>query len=1120
MTLFSKYSKFAVLSALFFFGNNFIYSSENFSSSIQESLAEIKNQLPNLRIKTEDCAAPPLWDLPLIIPKIENLLHEPLSAPLYFSSWTTTVSQSQLSSHFLKLSKEILISTDEDRALALPTVNYDYPKFDISKSSLVKQSGLSADLINSISNIVGEIKQAVPYLKESYSNLSEEEKAAILSLHDFSTGVKVQGSALDTEFKKKTYKSMEKFNQNLLLLSAENVMKSVDRELKNISRLITYSSASISLIQDSQPVQLMTEIGKVIIGGKGNHHYSDETMKDAVLLIDLGGENSYEGSVAGAQDGKIKVVIDFGENITIISTNTVVSAGAGVFGIGLLYLPNPSGTKTIITGSFAQGTGLCGVGGLFVNGPGNFKGERYVQGIGIFGAGIFSSRLGNNSAYEVRLYGQGVGFTRGVGIFRYDGSSATFRGGLVDPDPRESLGTTSLCQGVGYGPRGYAGGGLGLCVLNGNQLSLESSYFAQGAGYWRGAGVFSIQGNSNFVKARRYDQGSGIHSAIGSFFLHGDNNHVVNWGVGPAFGWDNGIGWTIFQGNENKVQAEWGAGTASIASARSFSVFKGNKFRLDLPGLAGAQFNRDIPDYAVSVIEGKENMLKRSIQTSSTANGQIFVSPWGSINFQNVQLTNDVGLPKSEWARLPREEAIQKETINLVDEIKQSETLLGKEKIEKLLRVASAFTIDKINPRIALAHLLTLKENEIQSLIKSLDPADVEGFIQIRIAAGIFGETAADAILNEIENENGKRLAFLLSLLAFAKAETATPTLLKMLNHPDWRIQATAIRVLGFIFNQDYGSSYGRMYVLNNFEKWLNSNWNVQRKKQKLSRELAGRTFAEACSILSLSGRRTVADRLFFLQSAPEDINSNLEEEKAIKLLSYVREQRKESLQNIRQELKSSYVLRETVRTKLLLILDQIIDQSPSFFFRTSGHPERSEGSTEYPSVTMPPQDKRPQNTVSPQIIKDKQKSFPKELIHSVIVALGNIGNEQDAEKISKFLSHESALVREGASAALGRIGKHSLKFLEKEFDSSNITIKIHALLSVTQTSDPALLPILEKGLRDKNAQVQKTALSAIEQLTPAFSKQQQQLRKKIKTLNPQNLSDDILLQKRFLYGN
>src|SRR5581483_11458762 len=96
-----------------------------------------------------------------------------------------------------------------------------------------------------------------------------------------------------------------------------------------------------------------------------------------------------------------------------------------------------------------------------------------------FGMGLLRADSAPQSSYVATRSGQGYAFTRGVGMFLHRGDHSEIKGGLVQPDPREPNGSVSLCQGVGFGPRAYAGGGVGLAVAAGSHITVHGSYFSQ-----------------------------------------------------------------------------------------------------------------------------------------------------------------------------------------------------------------------------------------------------------------------------------------------------------------------------------------------------------------------------------------------------------------------------------------------------------------------------------------------------------------------------------------------------------------------------------------------------------------------------------------------------------------
>ncbi|MFH0844869.1 MAG: CbiQ family ECF transporter T component, partial [Pseudomonadota bacterium] len=75
----------------------------------------------------------------------------------------------------------------------------------------------------------------------------------------------------------------------------------------------------------------MTDLGLVEIGGIG----SDVHEKDAILIIDLGGNDLYRGKVASGAEGKCAVVLDLSGDDTYLGEDQ--TQGSGFWGIGILW---------------------------------------------------------------------------------------------------------------------------------------------------------------------------------------------------------------------------------------------------------------------------------------------------------------------------------------------------------------------------------------------------------------------------------------------------------------------------------------------------------------------------------------------------------------------------------------------------------------------------------------------------------------------------------------------------------------------------------------------------------------------------------------------------------------
>jgi HEAT repeat protein len=1040
----------AALAAAFFVLASPAFSRPLDISQVRRSASSVRARLGMLRVSPQDCANPPRWSSPHAIPSVDKILQEPVDASAVLSSWTVRALNAPSPSAAFSLGQQLLGGT-------VPP-----PQSSLSPGNL---SVLPEDLKPSVERILRAIAEAQSGLDRARAGLSVREQSEVLRYHEFPflPAEPSTETVHSPHFKKLVFRSLDRYDQAAMMGAAGRLLRTIDGEMPRIQRWAAKGP--------SETLRIETPLGAVWIGSPGDDHYdAAELSSGPVLLIEPGGRNRYGSGVAAAGPGQVRIVVDFGETVAIDAADGAPSAGSGAFGIGLLYLQNPGGWKEIRTGSFSQGSAICGVGGLFLNGPGRFEAQNNAQGMGFFGVGMLINRGASGSEYRANRYAQGIGFTRGVGIFRHEGSSSSFWAGMTDPDPREPLGRVSLCQGVGYGPRAYASGGVGLCVLRGNGLRLESSYFAQGAGYWHAAGGFLLEGSSCTVKARRYDQGSGIHAAAGGFFVSGDGNHIINWGAGPACAWDQSVAWTCIFGRANKVQSEWGAGMASLNGSRSFFAVDGTDSRLDLPGLGTAQMSRDIPDYAVALIQGSGHRLKRaSFKSDREARGAALTTPWGAAVLDGVVLSSSVGLFPQDWTPLPQEKNRGPEAGEGAEELEKSQTLPLDARTGKLLEIASAFTTDRETPRKALAGLV-FSEEALPLLVSRVDPADFDGFIQLRVVLGLFGPAVSGPVSDSIRSERDpERKAWLLSLLGFSTAERAAPVLLEALDDPDWRVQVSAGRVLAALFDRDRSANPGRLSLFEQAESWLTSP--SAENEEEFVRRLCAVSYAESAAVLSSLKFSGTEGRLRLLEAAPADINGNFESEQARKLLPILSSDRNAVLEKVRVELASSRGVSEEFGKRMAKVLAE-------------------------------------------------KKSARREVLHAALLGLGKVGRTEDAGRISDYLDHSSALVREEASAALGRLGRGALSQIRSKAASPSEPLRLQALLSACKTTDADPLEILEAALKSPSILEAQTAWAVLEQLQSQVSAPQ----KKMRDANLGEIRSPRLrgleLQKAWLYGD
>jgi HEAT repeat protein len=262
---------------------------------------------------------------------------------------------------------------------------------------------------------------------------------------------------------------------------------------------------------DQDAITFDTGLGKVVIAGD----QSDRHHQPAFLIIDLGGDDQYEHTAAGANGlaGRpLAIVIDCAGHDQY-RTDHGFAQGAGLFGIGVLV--DLAGDDRYEAGHLSQGAGLFGS-GLLVDqgGADTFTASIHAQGAATFGIGILSTADGDTT-YRADSLAQGFGGMAGCGLLldragadRYTAAGSDLCGWL--PGHR-----FTLSQGFGFGMRPFAGGGWGILVDMAGDDCYVADVYGQGASYWYAVGLLLDAGGNDLYKAYQYCQGAGIHLASG-----------------------------------------------------------------------------------------------------------------------------------------------------------------------------------------------------------------------------------------------------------------------------------------------------------------------------------------------------------------------------------------------------------------------------------------------------------------------------------------------------------------------------------------------------------------------------------------------------------------------------
>jgi hypothetical protein len=269
---------------------------------------------------------------------------------------------------------------------------------------------------------------------------------------------------------------------------------------------------------------------------------------DALLLVDLGGNDTYTGGAGANGAGRlVSLCLDLAGNDTYRADRA--AQGAGICGVGVVL--DVAGTDNYRAEQYAQGVGQFGFGALIdLGGDDVYRARWSAQGCGYFGVGLLLDAAGKDD-YYIHADGQGFGGVGGVGVLADRAGDDTY---LAEPDGpasgrpsyhSELKVAVSNAQGCAMGRRGdmsdghnWAGGLGGLFDVEGND-SYRSGNWSMGTGYWFGTGLLWEGAGNDTYDGHVWSQATGAHFCIGALVDEGgDDTHVSRQSNSIAFGHD------------------------------------------------------------------------------------------------------------------------------------------------------------------------------------------------------------------------------------------------------------------------------------------------------------------------------------------------------------------------------------------------------------------------------------------------------------------------------------------------------------------------------------------------------------------------------------------------------
>ena len=208
---------------------------------------------------------------------------------------------------------------------------------------------------------------------------------------------------------------MQQVDYGSLITAAQRLARLGNRKLLQQLDLVFHNKSpvahSIPGITGDVLLAQQTSYGLLVIGGRGPNTYDLE--KGAALIIDLGGNDTYRGSIGASSNSDLgnSVVIDLSGNDTYQPSPLGLATGRA--GIGIVI--DHSGNDTYRLSPGSGGVGLAGLGILY-DGEGQdiYEGNRFTQGAAFGGFGLLVDRAGDDR-YTSFGYALGFGAPLGVG---------------------------------------------------------------------------------------------------------------------------------------------------------------------------------------------------------------------------------------------------------------------------------------------------------------------------------------------------------------------------------------------------------------------------------------------------------------------------------------------------------------------------------------------------------------------------------------------------------------------------------------------------------------------------------------------------------------------------------
>ncbi len=425
------------------------------------------------------------------------------------------------------------------------------PQFHCPMITAIPENTKPRSIETLIDRMAAQIIRAQSLVDAAFSGLSQEEKAKLLKIFPWAMDDFIKNGNLSDRDWHLIATSAEKIHIEDLLkgfcilsdLFSDGLLAMVP-SLASEGAITALDSKEYPGLKGRFLMIRETPAGLMLVGDRGPNVYAH----NASLIIDLGGDDLYLNN-AGAPEHEIHkrrvsgirhpigIVIDFEGNDRYINPGFAALA-SGFFGVGVIL--DKGGDDFYSGGQLSLGGAFFGMGCLMdMAGNDTYVSTEGGQGSAYFGA-AFLYDLKGDDVYRGGASVQGFGGPMGLGKLLDLRGHDRYRAGWKHGS---SYGTKEiyqgLSQGVGWGFRRQAPGGIGILHDLTGKDTYEGGNFSQGTGYYFGLGVLRDDSGDDVYRGSRYCQGSAAHGAAGALLdLAGNDSYLGSIAANQGAAWD------------------------------------------------------------------------------------------------------------------------------------------------------------------------------------------------------------------------------------------------------------------------------------------------------------------------------------------------------------------------------------------------------------------------------------------------------------------------------------------------------------------------------------------------------------------------------------------------------